>query len=239
MNHTLKTLMFSAATALALAAPVHANPYYPGQAPGYGVGGYPPGWGGYAPQPRPQPMPQAAPPVQQHQAAPQIPAPSADMSPDDMLRTGVAALQAFLSNGNPGNQQMALNFLREQVANYFDFAYMARWVAGGAWKQMSPQQRGELENAIKSQFLNTLASGIGGYADSRVEVGNARQGSSTEVVVPVRVSMRGGSSITMEFRFYKSRQGWRIFDVKADGLSAVIHYRREFQQMIRNGGGWG
>ena len=229
MNHTLKNLMLSAATALVLVAPAHANPYYLGSAPGYGnapAAGM--GWNGYAPQARPQPAPKPA---------PQIVAPSADMSPEDMLRTGVTALQTFLSTGDPNNQQMALSFLREQVASYFDFAYMSRWVAGGAWKRMNTAQQTELENSIKSQFLKTLASGVGGYSESRVEVGSARQGSSTEVVVPVRVTMRSGQSVTMEFRFYKGRQGWRIFDVKANGLSAVIHYRREFQKMIR-GGSW-
>ncbi|MCP5142666.1 MAG: ABC transporter substrate-binding protein [Chromatiales bacterium] len=225
MKHLLKTLTLSAATALVLSASAHANPYYGGGGPAYG-GGYAPGWGGYAPQARPQPAPQAA---------PQMVVPSADMSPEDMLRTGVTALQTFLSTGNPNDQQMALGFLREQVANYFDFAYMSRWVAGGAWKRMNAEQRAELENGIKNQFLNTLASGIGGYQDSRVEVGNARQGSSTEVVVPVRATMRGGQSVTMEFRFYKGREGWRIFDVKANGMSAVIHYRREFQKMLRGG----
>lgn len=228
MKQLLKTLTLSAATALVLSASAQANPYYGSNAPAFG-GGYAPGWGGFGTQARPQQAPQAAPPVA---------APSTDMNPEDMLRTGVTALQTFLSSGNPNDQQMAMGFLREQVANYFDFAYMSRWVAGGAWKRMNAAQRTKLEESIKNQFLNTLASGIGGYQDSRVEVGNARQGSSTEVVVPVRATMRGGQSITMEFRFYKGRKGWRIFDVKANGLSAVIHYRRQFQKMIR-GGGWG
>ena len=43
-----------------------------------------------------------------------------------------------------------------------------------------------------------------------------------------------GIPTKLEFRFYKSTDGWKIFDVKAEGNSAVVYYRKQFREMLYN-----
>ncbi|RKZ36806.1 MAG: ABC transporter substrate-binding protein, partial [Gammaproteobacteria bacterium] len=38
------------------------------------------------------------------------------------------------------------------------------------------------------------------------------------------------------FRFYRSPRGWRIFDVSANGASAVTFYRQYFSRQVRRFG---
>jgi len=40
----------------------------------------------------------------------------------------------------------------------------------------------------------------------------------------------------LNFRFYWNEQGWRIFDVSANGASAVAYYRSYFGEMFRRHG---
>ena len=42
-----------------------------------------------------------------------------------------------------------------------------------------------------------------------------------------------GIPTKLDFRFYKSKDGWKIFDVKAAGNSAVVYYRKMFREMYR------
>lgn len=231
MKHP-RHLMIAGLIGLAMASNAHANPYYSG---GYNPGGFSMGTygpGAYGGNPYSVPYGQAP------QAAPAQPIPQTidtrNLGPEEMLRVGVDAVQTFLSSGDTGNRQAALAFLKEQVSAYFDFAYMSRWVAGGAFRRMNDAQKTELESTLREQFLNTLANGIGGYADSRVEVLKARSSGNSEVLVPVAVTNRSGQTVRMDFRFYQGKQGWRIFDVKANGQSAVIHYRRQFQSLLRS-----
>jgi phospholipid transport system substrate-binding protein len=42
-----------------------------------------------------------------------------------------------------------------------------------------------------------------------------------------------GIPTKLEFRFYKSKDGWKIFDVKAAGNSAVVYYRNQFKHLYR------
>ncbi|MCU7959972.1 MAG: ABC transporter substrate-binding protein, partial [gamma proteobacterium symbiont of Bathyaustriella thionipta] len=32
---------------------------------------------------------------------------------------------------------------------------------------------------------------------------------------------------------YKSANGWKVFDVLANGRSALVHYRQQYQRMLR------
>lgn len=245
-----RRLLIAGLIGLGMASTSQAGAYYSGgyNPGGFSMGTYGPGAYGGAPyavpygqtnsqargqiggQPNGQPHGQSNGPAQ---SAPQS-IDTRNLGPEDMLRVGVDAVQTFLSSGDTGNRQMALAFLKEQVTSYFDFAYMSRWVAGGSWRRMNDAQKVELESTLKDQFLNTLANGIGGYADSRVKVLKARASGQSEVLVPVAVTNRSGQTLRMDFRFYQGKQGWRIFDVKANGQSAVIHYRRQFQSLLRS-----
>ena len=37
----------------------------------------------------------------------------------------------------------------------------------------------------------------------------------------------------MDFRLYRSGDDWRVYDVAANGQSAIVHYRRELMRQIR------
>jgi phospholipid transport system substrate-binding protein len=41
-----------------------------------------------------------------------------------------------------------------------------------------------------------------------------------------------GIPTRLEFRFYHRNGEWKVFDVKAEGNSAVMHYRRQFRNMF-------
>ncbi|MEW8429523.1 MAG: ABC transporter substrate-binding protein [Candidatus Thiodiazotropha sp.] len=41
----------------------------------------------------------------------------------------------------------------------------------------------------------------------------------------------------MDFRFYRSEAGWKVFDVSANGNSAVAYYRRHFANQREAQGG--
>ena len=51
-------------------------------------------------------------------------------------------------------------------------------------------------------------------------------------MVPARVIFASGFAARLEFRFYWSGTAWRIFDVAANGASAVAYYRRYFRDVL-------
>ena len=46
----------------------------------------------------------------------------------------------------------------------------------------------------------------------------------------------GGYPAELDFRLYRGTDGWKVFDVVANGSSALVYYRDYFRNSMRRGG---
>ncbi|MCP5405927.1 MAG: ABC transporter substrate-binding protein [Chromatiaceae bacterium] len=154
--------------------------------------------------------------------------------PAVILKQGLRRLMAFAgSDPKPGRAQ-AEAFLEREIAPYFDFAYMASWAAGDRiWQRMGAAQKDELVDYIKQDFLTTLATRLTGFGGQQVQVSHPRRVSENEVMVGLSILNPQTYPARLNFRFYRAEDGWKVFDVSANGSSAVMHYRNQFRQMMR------
>lgn len=152
--------------------------------------------------------------------------------PAALLKRGIEELTAFIKSGQARDRARALAFLKSEIAPYFDFAYMTRWAAGPAWQRMSPEQRAQMQSKLTQSFMATLVKHLASYSDQPIRYFTPRGQDSNDVRVSVWIMQPSGIPTKLEFRFYKSRKGWKIFDVKAGGNSAVVHYRNQFRNMF-------
>lgn len=152
--------------------------------------------------------------------------------PAALTQRGLARLLDYLQNSD-GDLTRLGAFLNTEVAPYFDFAYMAKSAAGNLYRHMTEEQRNRLASRIKRQFLATMVQRLGNYNSQQVKVVSQRLSPDGRTGV-VTTAIRGpqGYPARMDFRFYKSRDGWKVYDVMANGQSAVVHYRRQFRQTM-------
>lgn len=232
-----------------------------GQAQPYGYGYGPGPVPGYtAPWPTPYRMPPAGPwmpscptPAQQQPAAPapaappqamQTPAPAPTPAPATQpqdtdptsqaaatLKTGMDKLLQFLAQDELPNQLQVAAFLDREIAPYFDFAYMTRWVAGPAYAGMTADQRQALAAQIESDFLGAMATHLVGYQGQQIRMLAPRVDPRGAVTINVAIVRPGEYPTTLQFRMFASDGNWRVYDVVADGQSAALYYRTQFQRM--------
>jgi phospholipid transport system substrate-binding protein len=157
-------------------------------------------------------------------------------TPAVLLKEGVAKLASFIRSGGAKNRAQAMAYLEKEIAPYFDFAYMTRWAAGPAWRQMTKAQRAEMQETISTAFLTTLAQKLTSYSNQPIRYFTPRGHGKDEVTVSAWIMQPVGYPIKLDFRFYKSKNGWKVFDVKADGNSAVVYYRDQFRNIYRYSG---
>ncbi|MGB5261271.1 MAG: ABC transporter substrate-binding protein [Gammaproteobacteria bacterium] len=153
-------------------------------------------------------------------------------SPGAIVKDGISKLQRFIKSGRAQNREQALAFMATEIEPYFDFEYMTRWAAGPAWRRMSPQQRARVQRELKQSFMETLADKLVTYSDQPIRYFTPRGQESNDVRVSVWIMQPSGIPTRLEFRFYRSESGWKVFDVKAEGNSAVIYYRNQFRSMF-------
>jgi phospholipid transport system substrate-binding protein len=195
-----------------------ATPYHPSQAAPY----YPP---------KAAPYPGQAQPHSGHSALAEL------AEPAQVLRSGIELLTGYLdrSSNIPPPQLQA--YLEEKIVPYFDFERMAYWTAGPLNRKLDSGQKDQLRVMLKNRFLTAMAEQLSHYQNSRIQYlrpkGNIYSG---EVTLGVRVFSRNQPPVQVDFKLYQGRDGWKVYDVVANGMSALNHYRKEFTGIARRYG---
>ena len=213
---TAAVIMAMVGSGIASAVPYGAPPGYPPPVPGPAMSA--PGY--YGPGP-----------------ARALPPGSRGATPVARLERGLEQLRNFLAGGSP-NAVALEKFLEQNLARFFDFETMARWVAGPLYRQMNAQQKNHFQTRLQNLFFEALARQLGIYSRGlpRVVFDRPRRTGEREVVVRARVYPRNGYPVRLAFRFHYGRKGWRIYDVASNGQSAVSYYRGYFNRLVRQRG---
>jgi phospholipid transport system substrate-binding protein len=156
------------------------------------------------------------------------------MDPATLLKQEIEKLTAFLRAGGSADPARLAVYLDSQVAPHFDFGYMARWAGGQFYHYLNDQQQAQLAQKIKQMFLDTLSRNLARYANQRIIYFPAQPSYEGRTVrVRANILPPQGYPVRLGFRFYQSPAGWKLFDVSADGSSALTYYRKQVASIAR------
>ena len=164
-----------------------------------------------------------------------------DEKPALLFKQGVAQLQAFFASGHARNPAVVKQFIGQKVRPYFDFERMARLVGGPFYKKLDAQKKAAFRSKLEMMFLSAFAKEValtsGQQLPPRIDFikkRHSRDGQEMEVMG--RVLYPNGAVKRLVLSFNKTADGWKIFDVSANGSSAVLYYRQYFMAMARKFG---
>jgi phospholipid transport system substrate-binding protein len=153
-------------------------------------------------------------------------------SPTALLRDAMGSLTNFLDS-RP-NRGALVAYVEQQVAPWFDFDYMAEWAAGRSFRRLDPAQQADLTGRLRESFLDKMAQKLARYSQQRTVILSPQSDAPGEVTLPMVIeNPSGGYPARMEFRLRQTAKGWRVIDVSANGMSALLHYRQLFGEMQR------
>jgi len=157
------------------------------------------------------------------------PPPVNQRHPGAVLREGIEKLLAFLEGGGAADKDKLVNFVERELADYFDFASMSRSSIGPGLRYMNPQQRAQAVTRLRAMFLDALVRQLAQYEIGRIQYLRPRGNPySDEMVLGVQSFPRSGYPQQLDFYFYRGRDGWKVYDVAANGLRATSVYREYF-----------
>jgi len=151
-------------------------------------------------------------------------------SPADMLRDGVQQLTRFLDS--KPNRGALTSYLDRMVAPWFDFDYMAQWAGGRRFQQMDERQQDELAVRIKTSFLEKMSQKLASYSRQRAMFLPAESDGYGQMTLPIVIENPDGYPSHLEFVMRQTGQGWKVVDVSANGMSALVFYRQMFNDMM-------
>ncbi len=223
----LRTRSVLAVAVLVASSAAFANPY--GMPAPYGYPG-----GDYARPPMSYPAPQARPPM------PQMPMEQrhVEASPAQLLQNGIRELQTFMASDQARDRGAIEQFIRQRMDTYFDFNRMAELVGGPRLRDLDEGQKAAFRQRLQEMFLTAFVNNIASRSGQQPEVDflPTRRVGDDEVNVYARVRFPDNSTSRLVFRLSKDGNSWKVFDVSADGSSAVLYYRKHFMAQARQYG---
>ncbi len=127
--------------------------------------------------------------------------------------------------------------VNEIVIPHFDFTRMSRWVLGKYWRQATPEQRRRFEKEFRTLLVKSYATSILEFVDDEFRYPPLRMKPGAKRVTVRTDVIRGGAApVKIEYRLFKTKDGWKAYDVLVEGVSLVTNYRSSFAEEIRQGG---
>src|ERR1700712_4526825 len=135
-----------------------------------------------------------------------------------------------------GNIQRITELVNEKILPYTDFTRTTRLVMGRNWNTATPQQQQQIVEQFKMLLIRTYAGALAQVHDQQI-VYQPLRSSPTDTDVVVRSAIvNNGSPLELDYRLYKTPQGWRVYDINVLGAWLIQVYQQQFADQISQHG---
>lgn len=136
-----------------------------------------------------------------------------------------------------GDRKKVIALIENKVLPHFNFQAMTSSAVGRNWDKANPEQKARLTEEFKTLLVRTYSSALSAYSNQKFEFRPLRsKPTDTDVTVNVRVLQSGTQPVTIDYDMEKRPTGWKVWDVRVGGISLVVNYRTEFDNLIRERG---
>jgi phospholipid transport system substrate-binding protein len=161
---------------------------------------------------------------------------SVDATPHAIIESTATAVSERLDgrqdyfDEHPGELYVLID---ELLLPHFDVRYAGRLVLGKHWKTATKEQRDRFVDVFYQFLLQSYANGILEFDQGSIKVLPAdEQQAEKRVVVKTETRMDDGSEVPINYSMRKTKNGWRVYDVRIEGVSYVQNYRNQFNAEI-------
>lgn len=166
-----------------------------------------------------------------------VPAAAQANAPNEVIEQAVNLLSEGLNTRRDelaADDELLREFIDSILLPRFDRDFAAAAVLGKHWRDASDDQKQRFIEAFYESLLQRYADGVVEFDMDRVEVlpykGDAKKRTT---VVRTQVRLDDGSKIPVDYTLVNRDDRWRMFDVKIEGISYVINFRKELESEIR------
>lgn len=166
--------------------------------------------------------------------------PDAETAPDVLLRTATLAVAAKLKqdrNLQTSNPESFAEMMESTVLPLFDFRHMTRLAVARNWRGASSEQQDALVAGFRALLVRDYATALTNHHDKAITYKPLRIApGETDVTVKSIMKPPGTERTAIDYDMEKTRSGWKIYDIRIDGISLISTYRSPFAKTIREDG---
>jgi phospholipid transport system substrate-binding protein len=108
---------------------------------------------------------------------------------------------------------------------------------GRNWRKANAEQQQRLIDEFRTLLVRTYTTALTQYRNQTVDFKPLRTApNDSEVVVQSLIKQPGGAPVAIDYGMEKTDSGWKVYNVKIEGISLVENYRNTFNSEIQKHG---
>ena len=126
--------------------------------------------------------------------------------------------------------------IRKVVAGRFDYREMSKRSLAQAWRDISENQKVNFTELFRKLLERSYGNRLAGFRDQKVTFDDAQfKGNKARVITSV---IDADKTTPVEYRLHQTATGWQVYDIKIEGVSLVSNFRNDFNEGIKQNGGF-
>ncbi len=150
----------------------------------------------------------------------------------DIVESNIKIVMGFIKDTNLDKETRNKKII-DSMLPFFDFDFMAKVCLGKKhWNSLSETRQQEFTELFVTRLKESYIEKFDLYTDEEVEVEAAKQVKKRIHVVTYLISK--GDKMEMIFKFRKTENGWKVYDLEILGVSIVLTYRSQFSGFLKD-----
>ncbi|MBC8729147.1 phospholipid-binding protein MlaC [Paraburkholderia sp. UCT2] len=160
-------------------------------------------------------------------------------APDGLIKTVTQQVMDAI-RGDKSIQQGDITritaLVNEKILPYTDFRRTTQLAMGRNWRTATPEQQNQVVEQFKMLLIRTYAGALAQVRDQQIQYKPFRMNPDDTDTVVRSVVMNNGQPIELDYRLYKTAQGWRVYDINVLGAWLIQAYQQQFNEQIQQKG---
>ena len=160
-------------------------------------------------------------------------------APDALIKTVTQQVMDAI-RGDKSIQQGDITHItalvNEKILPYTDFRRTTQLAMGRNWRTATPEQQNQVVEQFKMLLIRTYSGALAQVRDQQIQYKPFRMNPDDTDTVVRSVVMNNGQPIELDYRLYKTAQGWRVYDINVLGAWLIQAYQQQFNEQIQQHG---
>jgi len=160
--------------------------------------------------------------------------PNIPKDPNELLRYKWDAVISILQKKDM-DQKDKENQISKVISPVFDFPLMAKLALGRThWPKFTPPQREKFIQLFSERLKSSYLDKVSLYKDEKVLFRPAEQKKKNTISIPTEL-IHEDKKVAILYKLRKIDKRWKIYDVEIQGVSILLTYRSQFDEILSRG----
>jgi len=157
-------------------------------------------------------------------------------SPEQVISRFHESLLEAMREGSKLGYRGRLELLAPAVERSHDLDFIARTTLGSHWAELGPEQQRMFTDTFRQLSISSYAGWFKSHEGERFEFVEQQPMPRDQVLVRSQLVQVKGKVVRFDYVLRQTKDGWRIINILADGVSDLAMKRVEYRAILEKDG---